>query len=84
MANNSILAAFERFWVHVVSRLSEKADVGHSHNDYATKTGDLAGCWISYTDEDGNPTDEPYIHYAVDEDGNPVYTGLSYVEEGEF
>ena len=44
----------------------------------------FAGCFISFTDEDGNPTDEPYIHYAVDEDGNPVYTGLSYVEEGEF
>ena len=25
--------------------------------------GKLAGCWISFTDEDGNPTDEPYIHW---------------------
>lgn len=23
----------------------------------------LAGCWIAFTDEDGNPTDEPYIHW---------------------
>lgn len=23
----------------------------------------LGGCWISFTDEDGNPTDEPYIHW---------------------
>lgn len=23
----------------------------------------LAGCWFSFTDEDGNPTDEPYIHW---------------------
>jgi len=23
----------------------------------------LAGCWISFTDEDGNPTDEPYVHW---------------------
>lgn len=30
---------------------------------YATKAGDLAGCWISFTDENGNPTDEPYIHW---------------------
>lgn len=22
-----------------------------------------AGCWISFTDENGNPTDEPYIHW---------------------
>ena len=23
----------------------------------------LSGCWISFTDENGNPTDEPYIHW---------------------
>lgn len=23
----------------------------------------LGGCWIEFTDEDGNPTDEPYIHW---------------------
>lgn len=23
----------------------------------------LGNCWISFTDEDGNPTDEPYIHW---------------------
>lgn len=23
----------------------------------------LGGCWIDFTDEDGNPTDEPYIHW---------------------
>lgn len=23
----------------------------------------LAGCWIDFTDENGNPTDVPYIHW---------------------
>ena len=23
----------------------------------------LGGVWISFTDEDGNPTSEPYIHW---------------------
>ena len=23
----------------------------------------LAGCWIEFADEEGNPTDEPYIHW---------------------
>lgn len=23
----------------------------------------LSKCWISFTDENGNPTDEPYIHW---------------------
>lgn len=31
MANTSILAAFERMWAHVVTKLSEKADNEHTH-----------------------------------------------------
>ena len=27
----------------------------------------LAGCWIAFTDENGNPTDEPYIHWYAEE-----------------
>lgn len=26
--------------------------------------GVMGGCWIEFTDEDGNPTDEPYIHWT--------------------
>lgn len=29
-----------------------------------TVAGKLGGCWIEFTDEDGNPTDEPYIHWT--------------------
>ena len=44
-----------------------------------------AGCWIDFTDEDGNSTNEPYLHYAVDENGNPVYKPeISLAEDGEF
>lgn len=37
MANESIKAAFERFWEHVVSRIGEKADINHTHDIYETK-----------------------------------------------
>ena len=34
-----------------------------------TKTTQLeakfGGCWIEFTDEEGNPTDEPYIHWIA-------------------
>ena len=30
-------------------------------NNAITET--MAGCWISFTDENGNPTSEPYIHW---------------------
>lgn len=30
--------------------------------NFITEYG-LGNCWISFTDEDGNPTDEPYIHW---------------------
>jgi hypothetical protein len=36
-------------------------------------------------DENGNPTDEPFLHFAVDENGNPVYNPeISLAEDGEF
>lgn len=28
----------------------------------------LAGCWIAFEDEEGNPTDEPYIHWMAEEE----------------
>ena len=31
MANQSILAAFERMWQHIIAALKNKADVDHSH-----------------------------------------------------
>jgi len=34
MANQSIFAAFERMWAHVVNALGGKADVGHTHTEY--------------------------------------------------
>ena len=44
-----------------------------------------AGCWIAFEDENGNPTNEPFIHFAVDENGNPVYNSeISLAEDGEF
>ena len=27
----------------------------------------LSGCWIAFEDENGNPTDEPYIHWYAEE-----------------
>ena len=36
MVNASILAAFERMWQHVVSALSGKSDVNHTHSEYMT------------------------------------------------
>ena len=38
MVNQSIRAAFERLWQHIVIALSNKADESHNHNDlYYTK-----------------------------------------------
>lgn len=31
MANQSILAAFERMWQHVVAALGSKSDISHNH-----------------------------------------------------
>lgn len=37
MANTSIYAAFERMWQHVVTRLSDKSDINHTHDEYYTE-----------------------------------------------
>ena len=36
MANQSILAAFERMWQHIVYALGEKSDKSHTHSGYMT------------------------------------------------
>lgn len=33
MANTSIFAAFERMWQHILSKLGNKSDVGHNHDN---------------------------------------------------
>ena len=38
MANTSILAAFERMWLHVVAAVGGKADIGHTHTEYMAVT----------------------------------------------
>lgn len=32
MTNQSLKAAFQRFWEHVVDKISDKADINHTHN----------------------------------------------------
>ena len=38
MANTSILAAFERMWLHVLAALGGKADTNHTHNYAASES----------------------------------------------
>lgn len=38
---------------------------------FAELMAKLGGCWISFTDAEGNPTTEPYIHWYAD-DGTEV------------
>ena len=33
MANTSIIAAFERMWLHVVAAVGNKSDISHTHDD---------------------------------------------------
>lgn len=64
------------------SKASQAELDGHINNDtihitaseraeYQSMINKLGGCWISFTDADGNPTDIPYIHWYAD-DGTEV------------
>jgi hypothetical protein len=37
MANASIFAAFERFWLHITAALGNKADIAHTHDEYVNQ-----------------------------------------------
>lgn len=42
MANQSISAAFERMWQHIVAALSNKSDIGHNHIDLQEQLNEKA------------------------------------------
>ena len=43
--------------------LSEGQQTQARENIGAAAASALGGCWIEFTDDDGNPTDEPYLHW---------------------
>ena len=43
-----------------------------------------SGCSISFTDENGNATDEPYIHWYIDNETGNVVDEVPQAEDGEF
>ncbi|MGN0432811.1 MAG: hypothetical protein ACI4EQ_10700 [Lachnospiraceae bacterium] len=53
------------------SLTANNSNIAASSRAVAALNESLAGCWISFTDAEGNPTDEPYIHWLAD-DGTEV------------
>lgn len=37
--------------------------IAATNNAVSATDAKFSGCWISFWDQDGNPTDEPYIHW---------------------
>lgn len=54
MANQSILAAFERFWQHTIAKLGNKADIDHTHDVVTSAIQDGNGNVITSTYETKN------------------------------
>lgn len=57
--------------------LSEGQQTQARENIGAAAASTLGGCWIEFTDEDGNPTDEPYLHWEEGGDGKKPDTTFS-------
>lgn len=56
-------------------------------DDYVTVNtfnATMNGTWIDFYDEYGNSTDEPYIHWNVDENGKPIKPITTYAETQQF
>lgn len=57
--------------------LTEEQQTQARENIGAAATANLAGCWIDFTDENGTPTDEPYLHWEEGGDGKKPDTTFS-------
>ena len=53
MANASILAAFERMWLHVTNALGSKADTFHTHDEYMKSTNPIGTGYFSMNRKSG-------------------------------
>ena len=65
MKNTSILAAFETMWQHVVARLGNKADVNHTHDEYAAQTNldsHVSNANIHVTSDEKTNINTAYTH----------------------
>lgn len=61
-----------------------KENISTINSNISRIAANFAGCVIMFVDEDGNPTDEPYIHWTTDESGTVVNNVLPSAEEGAF
>ena len=77
MANASILAAFERFWSHVIAKIGTKADAIHSHT--IADVNDLELFSGSYNDLTETPD---LTQYYLKTEADALHTNLEkYVDE---
>lgn len=44
------------------------------YNKMVQLVNSMGGTWISFTDTEGNPTTEPFIHWQTEDDGTPITT----------
>lgn len=79
MTNTSILAAFERMWLHVVSLVGTKSDASHTHDEYVTKNNPVFTGSISLGRKDSTTVAE----YSVAEGYNNTAEGRAAHAEGE-
>ena len=49
----------------ILTETGESFDLGDVKDRLTKLEAKFSGCWIEFTDEEGNPTDEPYIHWMV-------------------
>jgi hypothetical protein len=58
MANQSIYAAFERMWQHIVAIVGNKANIDHNHNDIYYTESESDNLFVSKADLNAITNDE--------------------------
>lgn len=87
--NTSILAAFERMWLHVVAALGNKSDVSHNHDDeyytieqIDTKVSEINTTIDNKANAEHNHDDLYYTEAEVDTQVSNINTSITNIVNG--
>lgn len=84
MSNNSIFSAFERFWQHITTALSNKSDINHSHDNLYYTESEIDAKISEINTSIGNKADKSELDEVVDNLGTIALPSVTASDNGKF
>ena len=83
MANQSIYAAFERFWQHVVARIENVADANHNHDDMYYTESEIDSKILELETKADATTKFNNAKTYIDEEIATLASNIAYIDEND-